>query len=398
MNLDYLYNPDYAKKYFGKDHFAFKTLGFRVIENGMILPHTNTGDDGKWTWLGVGGIVDGNGDYVKESFIHHGVGGAYTPDPESIQESSETVIYLGISFHIWGHCITDNIRRVWFFKSQFMNQFRKCPIVYISWAGRDLENQKNFRRLLEILGIDVDKVRQITQPTRFAKIILPDESFFVTNNRKFTGEYCETIDYIRDFALSHRTPSANKKIYYLHDKNQFGEERIAECFKDKGYEIIQPEKLTLDEQLNLLINAESFVSILGSSSHNSIFLRDGTESIFICRTANNFTVYQEALNQIRPMNSVTYIDSSLSLFGTYCYIISRQLKKFLGEEFDGYTEEDFKVFLEYVKTSLSKGLTIKPNIKEAYAEVLKEFLPQLKQHKELIATYNLPADWEKVLS
>jgi len=397
-NLDYLYDKATVKSQFDVDHFSDKSLGFSIIERGTILPHNHIGDDGKWTWLGIGGIVDNNGKYVRESFIHMGVGGAYTP--KSVEQSSKTVIYLGISYHIWGHCLTDNIRRVWFLKSKYMEQFKNCPIVYIAWDKYDIEYQKNFRRLLEILEIDVSRLQKITQPTQFDKIILPDESFFFTNNRKFTKEYREAIEQVRDFALKNRTPTSNKKVYYFHGRNQFGEERLAGYFKAKGYEIIQPENFTLDEQLNWLINCESFASTLGSCSHNSLFLRDGTEAIFIPRCSNRFTVYQQTLNQIRPLNEF-YVDSSLSIFniafGVYCYIVSRQLKEFFGDKFDGYEEKDFRPFLRYVKDSLNKNLTPKPEIKKIYSPILPEFLLQLKQHKDLIAAYDLPTDWEKIL-
>ena len=71
VNFDYLYNPAAAKEngYFDKNYFVDKKLAFRTIENGMILPHTSKG----------GGIVDGNGEFIKESFIHMGNGKAYTP-------------------------------------------------------------------------------------------------------------------------------------------------------------------------------------------------------------------------------------------------------------------------------------------------------------------------------
>ncbi|MBR6713469.1 MAG: glycosyltransferase family 61 protein [Selenomonadaceae bacterium] len=398
-NLDYLYDKEAVKGLFGLDYFSGKELGFRTIERGTILPHNHTGDDGKWTWLGLGGIVDSNGEFIKESFIHTGVGGAYKP--ESVLKSPKTVIYLGISYYIWGHCLTDNIRRLWFLKSEFMEQFKNCPIVYIAWDKYDIEYQQNFKRLLEILGVDVSRLQKITQPTQFDKIILPDEAFYVDNRRRFTKEYCEMIERVRDFALKNRTPVANKKVYYFHGRNQIGEERLAQYFKAKGYKIIPPENLTLDEQLNWLINCESFASTLGSCAHNSIFLRDGTETIFIPRSSDRFTVYQQALNQIRPLKDF-YVDSSMSVFnqafGVYCYIVSRQLKEFFGDKWAGYDEGDFKIFLRYVKSSLDNGVVVNPKIKSSYDKILPDFLAQLKQHKDLIAVYDLPPDWEKALS
>lgn len=397
-NLDYLYDKEAVKKYFGADYFSEKALSYKTIDGGMILPHNHVGEDGKWTWLGIGGIVDFYGRYIKESFIHNGVGGAYKP--KEVKRSSQTVIYLGISYYIWGHCLTDNIRRVWFLKSEYMKQFKNCPIVYIAWDKYDIEYQENFKRLLEILEVDVNRLQKITQPTQFDKIILPDECFYVGDIRRFTNEYREMIEQVRDFAIRNRTPTSNKKIYYYHGRNQFGEERLAQYFKSRGYAIVQPENLTLDEQLNLLINCESFASTLGSCSHNSIFLRNGTQTIFIPRCSNRFTVYQQALNQIRPLNAF-YVDSSLSIFnmafGVYCYIVSQQLRKFFGDKFKGYEEEDFKTFLSYVKDSLNKDLIPKPEVKKIYSPILPGFLVRLKQHRDLIAAYNLPSDWERKL-
>lgn len=238
----------------------------------------------------------------------------------------------------------------------------------------------------------MDKLQPINQPTQFENVIVPDESFFVEGGtRFFTDEYRETIDRVRNFALKNQTPSA-KKIYFFYGTNQVGEERLAEYFRSKGYEIMSPERLTLDEQLNLLINAESFASTLGSCSHNSIFLRDGMEVILISRAPTHFTSYQCAIDSVYSQN-VTYIDSSLSIFergnANYCFILSRQLKKFFGDDFDGYTDYDFKIFLAYVRACMARGL--KQNIEaiKYYGATLQEFLSQLKQRKDLLKAYGV---------
>ena len=400
-NLDYLYNPDVAKEHFSKSYFSDKKLGFQVIEHGMILPSKSINDDGKVSGLGYGGIVDSNGGYVKESYITYNTGGKYTPPPESIKHSSETVVYLGVSWSTWGHVITDNIRRVWFLRSEYFNQFKNCPLVYVI-TGKSVKDQINFCRLLEILEVDVDKLQPIKHPTQFEKIILPDESFFVSSPTKgFTMEYKETIDRVREFAVKNQTPTSSEKIYYFHGlRPQIGADRLSEYFKSKGYEVIQPENLTLDEQLNWLINCKSFASTLGSCSHNALFLHDNTESIFIPRNPNRFTYYQQAIDELRSLN-VTYIDTSLTIFGNslvgpFCYIISEQLKKFFGDKFDGYAEEDFKTFLEYVKYAFDKGDTLNQNFVKGYGSILTDFLGQLKRREDLIVSCGMTSfDWDK---
>lgn len=98
------------------------------------------------------------------------------------------------------------------------------------------------------------------------------------------------------------------------------------------------------------------------------------------------------------------MDSSLSLFyrntGPNCFIISKQLRRFFGDKFDDkfddYDEEDFKIFLQYVKTSLSKGREIDFSLREYYNAILPDFLAQLKRHEDLIKAYKMPSDWERL--
>ena len=159
--------------------------------------------------------------------------------------------------------------------------------------------------------------------------------------------------------------------------------------------------MTFDEQLNVLINCRSFASTLGSCSLNSVFLRDNIETIFIPRSANRFTDYQNTVNHVHPVKA-NYVDSTLSLFGRgqhhYCYIISAQLKKFFGYKFDGYVEKDFKIFLQYVKNSVVNKRVFNPEAENYYSPVLYDFLAQLHNHEDLIAAFNMPPDWEKILS
>ena len=276
-----------------------------------------------------------------------------------------------------------------------MNEFKNCPLVYITWLGGNFNSfSPNFRRLLEILEVDIDKCRKIDQPTQFDKIILPDSSFGAIA----TNECRETIDRVRNFALKNRMPTSNKKVYYFHGRIQVGEERLAEYFKSKGYEIISPQKLTLDEQLNWLINCESFASTLGSCSHNSVFLRDRTETIIIPREGIFGRDYQLPLDQINLVNA-TYIDSTMSIFDKgnryHCYIISEQLKKFFGDKWNGYEEEDFKIFLQYVKTSLTKGFDVDSGEKNYYDfSPIQEFLAQLRKYEDLMVAYGMPHRWE----
>ena len=398
VNLDYLYNPEIAKEkgYFDKNYFSDKKLGFRTIENGTILSHKRLPEK---DWWGFGGIVNSNGEFIKSSALRDGYCKTYTPPLESIQYSSETVIYIGMFTYAWGHVITDNIRRLWFLRSDdFKRELKDCPIVYVPFESFFQRNNKNFYRLLEILEVDLDRLKPITQPTHFDKIILPDVSW---NIPYFTKECREIIDCVKTFALKNQIPTPSKKVYFGYKRYQVGEERLAGYFNSKGYQVVYPENLTFDEQLNLLINAESFAATDGSCAHNSIFLRNGTETILIPRSAFRFTTAQKGVNQIYQANAI-YLDSTLSIFavdpivgqGPNFFLVSEQLKRFFGDKWNGYEEDDFKTFLQYINNSISRGHVITPDSKEYYKSILKDFMEQLKKREDLIVSCDMPPRWE----
>ena len=80
VNPDYLYDPEAAKPYFAKNYFIDKKLSFQVIENGTILPHTIMPERGNGFWSkNLGGIANIKGEFIKESYVHCGVGDIYTP-------------------------------------------------------------------------------------------------------------------------------------------------------------------------------------------------------------------------------------------------------------------------------------------------------------------------------
>ena len=292
--------------------------------------------------------------------------------------------------------------------AEFLKEFKNCPVVCAPFFKRKLGGYDwihtfpNFRRLLEILEINTDSIQAVTQPTQFEKLILPDSSFTVMKNigLAFTAEYRETIDRIRHFAMKNRTPTSAKKIYYFHGRRQMGEERLAEYFKSKGYEIVQPEKFSVDEQLNILINADSFASTLGSCAHNSVFLRDGAEVILIPRAAHFTGGYQQSIEQVHPLN-VNYVDSTLSFFSglrsLHCYIISPQLKKFFGDEFKSYAFGDLKLFLKYAKYCLRNKMKLNSDASKHYGDVLPTFMSKIRKCRRLLAAYKLPPDWEQNL-
>lgn len=397
VNCDGLYNKDFFGDKLNEDHFSKKKLSYKLIKNGTILPYFD------FNSTLFGGIINSSGKFIEGSLVHRGVGGAY--EMSHIQNNPSTVIYLGTLSHIWGHCLTDNLKRLWFFKSpEYKKNFSNCPIVY-TYTLNDFP--ESFLNLLKILDVDFEKFQLIDTPTKFKKIIMPDESFFLSKSGKnkeipidgtldnfrgndrsfFTKEYLEIIEQIRHYAMKNYSPLSQKKFYFFHGKGQFGEEFLAEYFKSKGYDMIKPENLSLDEQLNILSNCESFASLIGSISHNIIFLRDKSNVILMPRRASYLNIYQQALNQLHDLD-IYYIDIALSLFakdwgGMFCYTISENLLKYFGdnniEDFIDQNVEIFKIY-SLVSRQMNRG-KINPNEEKYLKEFLLDFMNKVRQRR-----------------
>ena len=174
VNYDGLYN----KNYFGDNlkignYLSRKELYVEVIEDGVILPHLNY--ISPETPSGLGGIIDSEGNFIAESYLNSQTKNIYKVNRD-ITYKDETVIYFGMLVNIWGHCLTDNIKRLWFFFSELYDkEFKKVPILYNHmWHGI----VPNFARLLQVMGFNLNLLHPIVKPLKCQFVILPDESIF----------------------------------------------------------------------------------------------------------------------------------------------------------------------------------------------------------------------------
>ena len=124
-----------------------------------------------------------------------------------------------------------------------------------------------------------------------------------------------------------------------------------------------------------------------------LFTKTNTEIILIPRGAFR-NGYQEALEQIHD-KKIFYIDTTLSIFapdhfGPYFFVLSKQLRKFFGENWDGkYTEQEFEEFLMHVVLAQRQGLKICEKAVKYYGGVYFDFIDQLKNQTKLVEKYGV---------
>lgn len=338
------------------DYHSDEVLSCHEISNGILLPYK--GDmNGKTS----GGVVESDGGYVDLSGLHENHGCGYSVTSNGIVKKGKNAIYLGVWFPIWGHCITDNIKKLWFLKTPEAQQLINggADLVYIVMMNDRFKLPKSFIDLLQCLKIDISQLKQITSPTQYDSIYIPDNSLIRKGEDIFyTKEFLETRNDILA-NLSKCKTSTYDKIFFSRSrlkngKQDFGEKRIEDVFRYLGYKIVYPEKRTLAEQVALLQNCTHFAATEGSTSHNSLFCKSHT-NVCIIRKGNYLNNYQPTINHINCLN-VTYIDSHLSIFtdknrvwnGPFFLYVNNNLLRFANIPliFNNFSLESFKYYAQ----------------------------------------------------
>lgn len=334
------------------DYFSEKELSCSVVEKGVVLPYA-----GQYENRTKGGVVSNDGFFIDQSGLHENHGCGYSVSNEDIIQVNRNAIYLGTFFPIWGHCLTDNIKKLWFLKTQQAQNLIKngAELVYVVMMDNKYRLPQNFIDLLRAYGVDILRITQIKKPTRYNNIYVPDNSLYRKGETIFyTKEFKETRDIILNNIPKCDIPVYDKiyfsRTHLRNGKQDFGEKRIEDVFRYLGYKIFYPEQLTLAEQVALLQNCTYFAATEGSTSHNSIFCKEGI-TVSIIRKGSYLNNYQPTINAMCNLN-VTYIDSHLSIFadknrvwnGPFFLYVNNNLLKFAGipSVFNNFSMHNFK--------------------------------------------------------
>lgn len=226
------------------------------------------------------GVFDSRGRVVRQSLLFRSYGKiGFAAELEPSRRSDPgSVVFAGRLAPHFGHFILESLSRLWYAKDQ-----PELPIVWACPAANpDLELKRWQRELLEVLGVR-NEVRLVARPTRFARVTVPQAGYRI---KDFLSD--RQAAFLRVYPRRPRDP--DQKLWLTRAGAAFAHgsihaRRLDRELASHGWTIVEPERLRIREQLELLATAGRVAGEEGSAFHLLALLSDvtGLQVDILCR-------------------------------------------------------------------------------------------------------------------
>ena len=313
------------------------------ITNGIVLPLRKRDDIETLDGCHEGGVCTEDYSFVagiqrnrKNTTTNYSVCRSY--QPETITKRDEEVIFGGVLFRHFGHSLVDGLGRMWYYAE---NPDVTQKIVFVMMTSQAFTAEKIF----ELMGLKEGQYEIITEPTQFTKIIVPEEAMFERESAAHR-RWLSSFERIKESIRKSYAPSPFKKIYLtrtqMKENDGINEEFLEDFYRERGYEVIAPEKLPLEEQINIIMNAQEIACTMGTLAHLVVFAQNKIKITIHLRIPNEVVPVQLLLNELRELDwyiidgTKNFLPTSQSK-GVNFYLPTKYMKEYLddnGLEYD----------------------------------------------------------------
>lgn len=150
VNLDYVEKESLQKLQLEteKCHIVHPKLDYQTVINGYLVPGKTERS------MFLGGVMDSKDSYVAYSGWREGSDcTGYCVASDNIVRRTGTALYIGYFHYVWGHVITDNLKKVWAICNEGILE---ALIVWfmLRWIiDHCLDMLRNYSLLLELILI-----------------------------------------------------------------------------------------------------------------------------------------------------------------------------------------------------------------------------------------------------
>lgn len=229
------------------------------------------------------------------------------------------------------------------------------------WGGGGNILKSWHYEFFKLLGLSKERILIISQPTQFSQITVPEESAHTTSH--YAKEYPQIYQHIAKNANQNIKIKTFEKIFLSHRKwlgscgfatcKCVNEEVFENFFKQLGYHIIFPEELSIERQIQVISNAKSIVSTLGTTTHFALFCPTKTQFFMLTRVRNDPLIQQLLINQatridwyiIDVSKNFLYADRSISPLNS---VFTDDFKNFIAHKFGKETKALLDKFASHI--------------------------------------------------
>lgn len=380
----YVENKEKFLKEINKEYHLKGNLKVDYIDNGILLPPKKIIDNER-NGVFAGGVVTSGFKFVgglirkiNDRGFNVSCYSSYKVGNSRIEYRDEEVIFGGILIHMFGHTLIEGFSRLWYV---LKNRDDKRKIVFLK-----LDEKAHDFGFLKLLNLD-NEIEIIEKPMKFKKIIVPQESFHA-----YSGYYDEYLS-IYDEMGKNIEPSKYKKIYLtrtqLEKKDCINEEYFEEFYKNLGYEVIAPEKYSIEEQIAFFKGAEEVACTVGSLSHMTLFCKNNIKLTILNRTPVDIITPQFIIEQAKNFE-VNLIDISMNILptthrygGMFLFMPNDNWKEYIKdnkyEKFDNISLDKEKLFYEYM-VAWAKVYYLKNKYKYIYTKDIGDLLQNINKY------------------
>lgn len=345
-----VWQEPYRKKYSSN-----RRVGVNVFANAIIEPLR------KISGRECGGVCDENYKFIAghENYIfdakkndRHICDCYKLSDPERPDRIDETVIWGGVMIDHPGHLLVETFpeRMWWVCKNREIN-YRVAIII----KGKE-QSARFIEEFCELVDLPTERILIVKKPTQFSEVIVPDQSewlYLHTTPYEVTDEFKAFYDDIR----KKLTPGPYKKVYLTKRKTQranvIGEDYFIDFYKQRGFEIIDPEDYTIKEKAEIMYGADEVVSPVGTNTLFSIFCKPTVKLTTFTRIkcqnlfSQNLAVETAGIEEVYVVNTdAAFLQCNEFVFGLAMMCVTddfvRYCQAVLGETLSITPEESLK--------------------------------------------------------
>ena len=308
IGTDYMYGGKWTDEFLrlnSTDYRTEQSPEITELKDAVILPAR---ESSVHAW-GSGGAVDSDGQLAEASRLGTIFGEAYPYSRTELMTLNESVYYIPVIPKHWGHFLIDILCRFWFVLDGKDLGYR------IAYCSNDFEEglTGNYLEALELLGINKSRLIMVTRPTQFSEVLIPGKSF--GDGAPYCEKYLSVVNRIKEQVFrtdASLLPDREDRIYFTRTKfrrskyTEVGEERIEKLFRENGFTVLSPERLTVREQVFYFSTCKEIASLSGTIGHQIVFSEPGNQYYNLNRCCL-LNYAQLAVNQMSSAE-ITYID------------------------------------------------------------------------------------------